>query len=95
MRILKISFPGDEKDMGGCLAGGRGFFHISPSGDAEPCPFSPFSEMNLAQHTLTEVLQSSFFEKVQKISAAYSGQHMGGCTLFEHKAEVSHALKTP
>lgn len=36
-----LSFPGDEKNMGGCLAAGRGFFHINPTGNAEPCPFSP------------------------------------------------------
>ena len=42
--MIIISFPGDEKHMGGCLDGGRGFFHIGPDGAAEPCPFSPFSD---------------------------------------------------
>ena len=41
-RMLAIAFPGDEKILGGCLAAGRGFFHINPNGDAEPCPFSPY-----------------------------------------------------
>ena len=27
--MLFLSFPGDEKDSGGCLAAGRGFFHIN------------------------------------------------------------------
>lgn len=39
--LLFLSFPGDEKSSGGCLAAGRGFFHINPTGGAEPCPFSP------------------------------------------------------
>ena len=34
--MLFISFPGDEKTSGGCLAAGRGFFHINPQGGAEP-----------------------------------------------------------
>ena len=42
--MIIISFPGDEKFLGGCLAAGRGFFHIGPDGSAEPCPFSPFSD---------------------------------------------------
>ena len=39
--MVYISFPGDEKSSGGCVAAGRGFFHINSHGGAEPCPFSP------------------------------------------------------
>lgn len=39
--MLYISFPGDEKSSGGCLAAGRGFFHINADGGAEPCPVFP------------------------------------------------------
>lgn len=37
--MVFISFPSDEKSSGGCLAAGRGFFHINSHGGAEPCPF--------------------------------------------------------
>lgn len=30
--VIFLSFPGDEKAMGECLAAGRGFMHISPDG---------------------------------------------------------------
>ena len=43
--MIVVSFPGDEKSSGGCLAAGRGFFHINSHGGAEPCPFSPYSEL--------------------------------------------------
>lgn len=85
-----LSFPGDEE--AGCLAAGRGFFHINPSGGAEPCPFSPYSEMNLKDNTLMEVLNSSFFQEIQKVSAAGALNHKGGCTLFQHKDEVEKIL---
>lgn len=39
---LFIAFPGDEDQYDGCLAAGRGFLHINPSGKVEPCPFAPF-----------------------------------------------------
>ncbi len=37
--MVYISFPGDEKSSGGCIAAGRGFFHINSHGGAEPCPY--------------------------------------------------------
>ena len=90
--IIILSFPGDEEVMGGCLAAGRGFFHINATGGAEPCPFSPYSEMNLKEQSLLTVLQSSFFEKVREISAAETLNHKGGCTLFQYENEVKGAI---
>lgn len=87
-----IAFPGDEEELGGCLAAGRGFFHINPYGGAEPCPFSPYSRENLKDHTLVEVLQSPFFAEVRRIEAAVGGQHRGGCALFEQREAVQQLL---
>lgn len=82
-----FSFPGDEDKTDGCLAAGRGFFHVNPAGGAEPCPFSPFSVMNVREHSLKEVLSSEFFGKVRAISQA-DKTHFGGCTLFNHEQEI-------
>ncbi len=30
--MVFVSFPGDEKSSGGCIAAGRGFFHINSHG---------------------------------------------------------------
>lgn len=89
--MILLSFPGDEEAMGGCLAAGRGFFHINATGGAEPCPFSPYSEMNLKEQSLLNVLQSSFFKKVREIGAAEALNHKGGCTLFQHEDKVKEA----
>ena len=56
--IIFLSFPGDEKALGGCLASGRGFFHIGSDGSAEPCPLSPFSDSNVAEMGVREALKS-------------------------------------
>lgn len=90
--MIFLSFPGDEEAMGGCLAAGRGFFHINATGGAEPCPFSPYSVMNLKEQSLLAVLQSSFFEKVREISAAEALNHKGGCTLFQYENQVKQAV---
>ncbi|MDR2044699.1 MAG: radical SAM protein [Clostridium sp.] len=89
--LVLLSFPGDEEAMGGCLAAGRGFFHINYSGGAEPCPFSPYSEENLKEQSLEEVLRSPFFERVREISGSEALFHKGGCALFRHQEEVESA----
>ncbi len=89
--ILFLSFPGDEKNMGGCLAAGRGFFHINPYGEAEACPFSPHSDRNLVEFSMIDVLQSPFFNHLQD-EGLVGGEHDGGCALFEHESEVKSIL---
>lgn len=85
--MLYISFPGDEKTSGGCLAAGRGFFHINARGGAESCPFSPYSDTNLTEVTLREALESPLFVKLQS-GDILTGEHRGGCVLFEQEESV-------
>lgn len=82
-----LSFPGDEAAMGGCLASGRGFFHVNSKGGAEPCPFSPHAKYNLRNASMAKVLRSGYFEDLRAI-AAEAGPHTGGCVLFQREAEV-------
>jgi MoaA/NifB/PqqE/SkfB family radical SAM enzyme len=88
--MILVSFPGDEKESGGCLAAGRGFFHINAAGGAEPCPFSPYSDTSLKTASLREALQSSLFTKLRE-NGALLGEHTGGCVLFD-QAEYVQAL---
>lgn len=90
--MIFLSFPGDEKALDGCLAAGRGFFHIGPDGAAEPCPFSPFSDSNVATLGLKEALRSPLFTKI-RAAKALGWEHTGGCTLYEHREEVEAMLK--
>ncbi len=85
--MIVVSFPGDEEETGGCLASGRGFFHISASGGAEPCPFAPYSHIDLKENSLETALRSEFFMELRSLAACAG--HDGGCTLFAHKDEVS------
>lgn len=89
--IIFLSFPGDEKALGGCLASGRGFFHIGPDGSAEPCPFSPFSDSNVVTMGVRKALQSPLFRKI-RAAKALGWEHTGGCTLFEHREEIEKMI---
>ncbi|MGM9566834.1 MAG: radical SAM protein [Clostridia bacterium] len=90
--MIFLSFPGDEEAMGGCLASGRGFFHINAFGAAEPCPFSPFSDCSLKDHSLKEALNSPLFIKLRN-SSMQEIPHTGGCALFSKEEEIKAMLE--
>lgn len=91
--MLFLSFPGDEKTSGGCLAAGRGFFHINSHGGAEPCPASPFSDINVKDSSILEALDSKLFKSLRD-GGILIEDHESGCVLFEHKDEVEQLLNT-
>ena len=92
--MLFLSFPGDETAFGGCLAAGRGFFHISASGNAEPCPFAPYSDVNLRDHSIREALKSGLFTQLDARGMLQT-DHTGGCALSHKGNEISRILETP
>ncbi len=93
-KMLFISFPGDEKLSGGCLAAGRGFFHITAAGSAEPCPFAPYSDKNIKNATLLEIMHSPLFEALKK-EGYLELNHKGGCALFDKKEIRQLACEEP
>ena len=90
--MVFISFPGDEKTSGGCLAAGRGFFHINSQGGAEPCPFSPYSDINVVTHSLVDVMHSPLFSKLREGNLLME-DHDGGCVLFNKESMVMALAK--
>ncbi len=85
--MVYIAFPGDEKNFGGCVAAGRGFFHINSHGGAEPCPFSPFSDINVKDNSLFEALKSPLFMAIRD-GEILKEDHTGGCVLFEKRDRI-------
>lgn len=81
--MVYLSFPGDEKGTGGCVAAGRGFFHINSHGGAEPCPFSPYSDINVRDTSLKAALNSHLFTELRN----------GGFLLETMPADVSFTRK--
>ena len=89
--MVFISFPGDEKSSGGCLAAGRGFFHINSHGGAEPCPFSPYSDINVRDKSLKEAINSPLFTALRN-GGILEDDHKGGCVLYEKRTQVQSLL---
>ncbi|MBQ8162561.1 MAG: radical SAM protein [Clostridia bacterium] len=89
--MVYISFPGDEKSSGGCVAAGRGFFHINSHGGAEPCPFSPYSDINVRDTSLRDAMNSRLFRELRD-GGYLLEDHPGGCTLYERRSDVERIL---
>lgn len=88
---LFLGFPGDEAYYGGCLAAGRGFVHVSPSGDLEPCPAASFSDVNLTDMSLKEGLKSPFLQRLRDMPERLT-ESAGGCALHENEKWVKEIL---
>ena len=89
--MVLLSFPGDELAMGGCMAAGREFFHINSHGGAEPCPFSPFSDVNVRKTSLKEAIGSPLFGALRD-EGLLEGPHTGGCVLYARRNDVASIL---
>lgn len=89
--MVYILFPGDEKSSGGCVAAGRGFFHINSHGGAEPCPFSPYSDINVRDSSLKKAMDSPLFRKLRDEGYLLE-DHEGGCVLYEKRELVQQII---
>ena len=89
--MVFVSFPGDEKSSGGCIAAGRGFFHINSHGGAEPCPFSPYSDINVKDCSLLDAIDSKLFVALRS-GDILADDHKGGCVLYEKREQVEEII---
>ena len=92
-KALFIAVPWDEDDVGGCLAAGRGFIHINPRGDVEPCPFAPFSDVSLRSVPLKTALQSKFLEEIRRRPQLVR-ETGDGCILWKERKLVTSLLES-
>ncbi len=91
---LFIAFPGDERHLGGCMAAGRGFVHVSADGRVEPCPAAPFSDTSLVDMPLREALRSPFLHAIRE-SDVHLTELEGGCALWARREWVVSLLQPP
>ena len=56
--LFAMDFQNDAEYVGGCIAGGRRYFHINANGDIDPCVFVHYSDSNVREKTILEALRS-------------------------------------
>ncbi len=87
--LLFGDFWNDGPVVGGCIAGGRKYFHINSRGDVEPCVFFQYSTHNIKDSTLKTALNSPFFQKIRE-GQRNNPNLLTPCTLID-KPEISRS----
>ncbi|MCX6090563.1 MAG: radical SAM protein [Candidatus Atribacteria bacterium] len=85
-------FWNDGPYVGGCLAGGRRYFHINNAGDVEPCVFCHFTVDNIKDKSLKEVFSSPFFRAIQE-DQPYDNNLMRPCMLIDVPESLRQAVE--
>jgi len=85
--IYLVHSPGDEEFFGGCVSAGRGFAHVTPTGDLTPCPVSNLATHNLTTSSLKDALASPLFREIRENEHLLETEDMP-CALFAHPEEV-------
>ena len=59
--LFAMDFQNDAEFVGGYIAGGRSYLHINANGDVDPCVFIHYSDSNIREKSLLDVLRSPLF----------------------------------
>lgn len=90
--IFIMDFQNDAEYVGGCIAGGRNYFHINSAGDIEPCVFIHYSDTNIRTHTLMEALKSPLFTQYYK-NQPFNDNHLRPCPMLENPEFLRKMVK--
>ncbi|MCD8232157.1 MAG: radical SAM protein [Clostridiales bacterium] len=91
-QILLLDFQNDGEFVGGCIAGGRNYFHINANGDAEPCVFIHYSGANIRQNTLLECLQQPLF-MAYRDGQPFNDNHLRPCPMLENPEKLQEMVE--
>ena len=90
--IFVMDFQDDGEFVGGCIAGGRNYFHINSKGDIEPCVFVHYSDSNIRETTLLESLQRPLFQAYRK-GQPFNDNHLMPCPMLENPDILRRIIK--
>lgn len=89
--LFILDFWNDGEYVGGCIAGGRRYFHINSNGDCEPCAFIHYATHNINECTLEEALGSPLFRKYQE-GQPFSDNLLRPCPLLDNPDGLRKAV---
>ena len=81
--VFIADFWNDAPHVGGCIAGGRNYFHINAQGDVEPCVFCHTTVDSIYDNSVTEVLTSEFFQKIRSYQP-HSENMLAPCMIIDN-----------
>jgi len=92
LMFFPMDFQNDGEFVGGCIAGGRNYFHINSAGDAEPCVFIHYSNANIHDKSILEILQSPLFMAYHK-GQPFNENHLRPCPMLENPEKLRQLVK--
>ena len=81
--IFIADFWNDAPYVGGCIAGGRHYLHITPGGDVEPCVFTHVAVEKIYDKPLAEALNSDLFRYIRSLQP-YSDNLLTPCMIIDN-----------
>ncbi len=81
--IFTVDFQNDGEFVGGCIAGGRNYFHVNSEGDVEPCVFIHYSDCNIKEKSVLECLKSPLFYEYYK-GQPFNDNMLRPCPMLEN-----------
>lgn len=89
--FFPMDFQNDGEFTGGCIAGGRNYFHINSAGDAEPCVFIHYSDSNIHNSSILEILKSPLFMAYRK-NQPFNSNHLRPCPMLENPERLEKII---
>ncbi|MFT8888310.1 MAG: radical SAM protein [Ethanoligenens sp.] len=90
--IFVLDFWNDGAYVDGCIAAGRRYFHINSAGDAEPCAFIHYSNYNIRDKSILEILKSPLFMAYHK-GQPFNKNMLRPCPLLDNPEALASMVK--
>lgn len=90
--IFTVDFQNDAEFVGGCIAGGRNYFHVNSDGYAEPCVFIHYSNTNLKEKSVLEALNSPLFKEYYH-GQPFNDNMLRPCPMLENPQALRKMVK--
>lgn len=91
--FFPMDFQNDGEYVGGCIAAGRNYFHINSAGDAEPCVFIHYSDSNIREKSIIEILKSPLFMKYRE-GQPFNDNHLMPCPMLENPDKLKEIIES-
>jgi len=85
--IFVIDFWNDGALVGGCIAGGRSYFHLNAAGEVEPCAFVHYANVNIKNTALVEALKCPLFMAYQD-NQPFNENHLRPCPIIDNPQKL-------
>lgn len=89
--LFTMDFQNDGEFVGGCIAGGRNYFHINANGDAEPCVFVHYSSANIKEVSVLDALRQPLFMAYHN-NQPFNNNHLRPCPMLENPEKLQQMV---